>query len=90
MPTSKLFLLSCFLQSMFLFFVLNPVDAEGYLKVRFYEETCPKAEEIVKEVITRVLSVATSLAGPLLRMHFHDCFVRVRSSLKVDQTLTPL
>ncbi|KAG8635243.1 hypothetical protein MANES_16G012900v8 [Manihot esculenta] len=57
-----------------LLLVFNPANAQ--LKVGFYSNTCPKAEAIVKDVIDGVLSVAPSLAGPLLRMHFHDCFVR--------------
>ncbi|OAY25995.1 peroxidase 27 [Manihot esculenta] len=57
-----------------LLLAFSPVNAQ--LKVGFYSKTCPKAEAIAKEVIDGVLSVAPSLAGPLLRMHFHDCFVR--------------
>ncbi|KDP20805.1 hypothetical protein JCGZ_21276 [Jatropha curcas] len=55
-------------------FVFNAANAQ--LKVGFYSKTCPRAEAIVKEVIDQVMSVAPSLSGPLLRMHFHDCFVR--------------
>ncbi|KAL5773363.1 hypothetical protein ACOSP7_012954 [Xanthoceras sorbifolium] len=74
MSTSKLFL--CFsLQFIFLVSVFNPVNSQG-LKVGFYAETCPNAEAIVKTVMGQVMSVAPSLGGPLLRMHFHDCFVR--------------
>lgn len=51
--------------------------AEAQLKVGFYEETCPHVEDIVREEMTEILKEAPSLAGPLLRMHFHDCFVRV-------------
>lgn len=47
------------------------------LKVGFYEKTCPQAETIALEEMTKVMSVAPSLAGPLLRLHFHDCFVKV-------------
>nr|CAD1841106.1 unnamed protein product [Ananas comosus var. bracteatus] len=50
--------------------------AEAQLKLGFYEETCPHVEDIVREEMTEILKVAPSLAGPLLRMHFHDCFVR--------------
>nr|XP_023924923.1 peroxidase 27-like [Quercus suber] len=74
MSTSKLFS-SFFLCFMFVLFVLDPGNAQG-LKVGFYAKTCPEAEFIVKKVITQTMSVAPSLAGPLLRMHFHDCFVR--------------
>lgn len=74
MATSKIF--SCSLvQSMLLLLILSAVNAK--LQVGFYEKTCPNAEKIVKEVMGQVMSVAPSLSGPLLRMHFHDCFVRV-------------
>lgn len=47
------------------------------LKVGFYEKSGPHAEKIVSKVINDVMVVAPSLSGPLLRMHFHDCFIRV-------------
>jgi hypothetical protein len=47
------------------------------LSVDYYSKTCPNVEDIVRKEMTQILSVAPSLAGPLLRMHFHDCFVRV-------------
>ncbi|KAL6992712.1 Peroxidase 27 [Sarracenia purpurea var. burkii] len=59
----------------FLAFSFGLGNGQG-LKIGFYEETCPIAEAVVKKTIDQVLSVAPSLAGPLLRMHFHDCFVR--------------
>ncbi|KAL5204980.1 hypothetical protein ABZP36_009851 [Zizania latifolia] len=46
------------------------------LDVGFYSKTCPKVEEIVREEMIRILAAAPTLAGPLLRLHFHDCFVR--------------
>ncbi|GLT76489.1 hypothetical protein SLA2020_481420 [Shorea laevis] len=66
---SKLFL------SLFLLFLFNSANAQG-LKVGFYEKTCPSVELIVKKVVDDTMSKAPSLAGPLLRMFFHDCFVR--------------
>ncbi|KAI4371666.1 hypothetical protein MLD38_009992 [Melastoma candidum] len=57
--------------------VLVPNLAEGQgLKVGFYAKPCPNAEEIVNGVMKTVFKEALSLSGPLLRMHFHDCFVR--------------
>jgi peroxidase len=75
MASSKLSPCLIFLQTIFLVFVFNSANAQ--LKVGFYKDTCPKAEAIVKEVMDQVMKVAPSLSGPLLRMHFHDCFVRV-------------
>ncbi|KAI9385145.1 hypothetical protein POPTR_011G027300v4 [Populus trichocarpa] len=74
MASSKLSPCLIFLQIIFLVFVFNSANAQ--LKVGFYKDTCPKAEAIVKEVMDQVMKVAPSLSGPLLRMHFHDCFVR--------------
>ncbi|XP_009787653.1 peroxidase 27-like [Nicotiana tabacum] len=75
MATSK-FANCCFLISL-IFFAFASNHANGKeLKVGFYHKNCPHLELIVKEVIDDVISRVPSLAAPLLRMHFHDCFVR--------------
>ncbi|XP_050367399.1 peroxidase 27-like [Argentina anserina] len=73
MATSKLIFL--LIQGILLLSVLDCAFAQG-LKVGFYAKSCPKAEAVVKKVIAQTMAVAPSLSGPLLRMHFHDCFVR--------------
>ncbi|KAL6905550.1 hypothetical protein ACP4OV_003151 [Aristida adscensionis] len=50
--------------------------AVAQLEVGFYSKTCPNAEAIVRGEMEKIISAAPSLAGPLLRLHFHDCFVR--------------
>jgi peroxidase len=51
--------------------------AVAQLEIGFYSKTCPQVEEIVRGEMVKIIAAAPSLAGPLLRLHFHDCFVRV-------------
>ena len=53
--------------------------ARAQLQEKYYGESCPSVEDVVRSEMVKALSAAPSLAGPLLRMHFHDCFVRVSS-----------
>ena len=49
----------------------------GYLYPQFYDHSCPKAQEIVKSVIAKAVAREARMAASLLRLHFHDCFVKV-------------
>ncbi|KAJ6691037.1 PEROXIDASE 25-RELATED [Salix koriyanagi] len=51
-------------------------STEAHLKMGFYNKRCPKAEKIVNDFVKQHIHNAPSLAATLLRMHFHDCFVR--------------
>lgn len=49
----------------------------GYLYPQFYDHSCPKAQEIVKSVVAKAVAREARMAASLLRLHFHDCFVKV-------------
>ncbi|XP_074290238.1 peroxidase 27-like [Silene latifolia] len=57
-----------------LILLLREINSKGM--VGFYDSSCPQAEEITAKIVTDALSVAPTLSGPLLRLFFHDCFVR--------------
>nr|GMD08394.1 peroxidase 27-like [Ipomoea batatas] len=63
------------LHMMFFLVVSHYCHAQG-LKSNFYKKTCPGMESVVQKTTARLISKAPTLAAPLLRMHFHDCFVR--------------
>ncbi|OMO75555.1 Plant peroxidase [Corchorus capsularis] len=48
----------------------------GQLQMNFYAKSCPKAEKIVQDYVSKHIPNAPSLAASFIRMHFHDCFVR--------------
>jgi hypothetical protein len=60
-----------------LLFLFGSSPAVAQLQFDYYRKTCPNVEAIVRKEMKKIISVAPSLAGPLLRLHFHDCFVRV-------------
>ncbi|CAI0625713.1 unnamed protein product [Linum tenue] len=53
----------------------NRVNGAG-LRTGYYDESCPDAETIALKTIRKAISKDVTLAAALLRLHFHDCFVR--------------
>lgn len=48
------------------------------LRKNYYAKSCPIAETIVKQISEKLVAQNANVAARLLRLHFHDCFVRVR------------
>lgn len=53
------------------------------LSMDYYLMRCPFAEQIVKNIVSRALQDDPTLAAGLVRMHFHDCFIEVSTSISV-------
>ncbi|KAL2943738.1 Peroxidase 5 [Bienertia sinuspersici] len=53
------------------------VKVKAQLNVGFYSKSCPSADQIVKEEVMNGFMSNNGIAPSLVRMHFHDCFVRV-------------
>ncbi|KAG9457028.1 hypothetical protein H6P81_001536 [Aristolochia fimbriata] len=61
--------------------------AVNALGMNYYGMRCPLAEMTVRNVVNRALQKDPTLAGPLLRMHFHDCFIQgCDGSILIDST----
>ncbi|CAL9130273.1 unnamed protein product [Musa textilis] len=59
----------------------------GELKKHFYKKLCPRAEAIVQELVWASVENNSALPAKLLRLFFHDCFVRgCDASVLLDST----
>ena len=73
----KIISLSSFLIIITVFAIQEACHGEP-LTQDYYKDSCANVEDIVRKVITwKYVAQDLTLATPLLRLHFHDCFVRV-------------
>jgi peroxidase len=62
--------------SLVLFFLVLTKSTDA-LEVGFYKKSCPYAERIVRKTVLSYYKNDPTVTAPLLRLHFHDCFVEV-------------
>ncbi|OAE24618.1 hypothetical protein AXG93_3638s1000 [Marchantia polymorpha subsp. ruderalis] len=55
---------------------LTAMVSQGQLTTDFYDSTCPQAATIVKQKVDEFVDADKGIAAGLMRLHFHDCFVR--------------
>ncbi|XWS38071.1 hypothetical protein CRYUN_Cryun19dG0099500 [Craigia yunnanensis] len=56
--------------------VLFCQSVHSKLQIGFYNDTCSLVEFIVKQEVTKAILTDRGLAAGLMRMHFHDCFIK--------------
>lgn len=56
-------------------------DGAGGLVMNYYKDSCPQAEEIIKEQVQLLYKRHKNTAFSWLRNIFHDCFVEVSNHL---------
>ena len=61
--------------------------SRAQLQEGFYDTLCPAAEIVVQEEVSKAVSNNPGMAAALVRLHFHDCFVRgCDASVLLDST----
>lgn len=64
--------------------IVSYVSMGSALSMNRYDVSCPNVEAIVAKVVRDATSRDKTVPATLLRMHFHDCFIRVSVHLNVS------
>ncbi|KAF2293415.1 hypothetical protein GH714_001495 [Hevea brasiliensis] len=66
---------------------LSCLPCQAQLSSTFYDRTCPSALSTIRGAISAAVSREQRMAASLIRLHFHDCFVRgCDGSVLLDDT----
>ncbi|KAL3840183.1 hypothetical protein ACJIZ3_024774 [Penstemon smallii] len=64
-----------FLSLVTIFSLIN-LHSSNALSVNYYHQTCPNAESTITKVVKKSMMNDRTVPAALLRMHFHDCFIK--------------
>ncbi|KAK9285740.1 hypothetical protein L1049_024939 [Liquidambar formosana] len=74
-----------------LYLLSTAMASAAHLLPGFYSKTCPQAEFIVRDVMSKSMVREPRSAASVMRLQFHDCFVNgCDASLLLDDTPTML
>ncbi|XP_041019669.1 peroxidase 64-like [Juglans microcarpa x Juglans regia] len=59
--------------ALFILFISSSVNA---LSLNYYDKTCPRLDSTVTTAVKKAIKNDKTVPAALLRMHFHDCFIR--------------
>ncbi|CAM0912155.1 unnamed protein product [Alopecurus aequalis] len=86
LPMAMLFVLSFVLALAPRVTVVEAVVVPG-LRLGYYSQSCPEAEQVVRDVVESEVSMNRSIAPGLIRIFFHDCFITgCDASILLDET----
>ncbi|KAK6238387.1 hypothetical protein QUC31_003856 [Theobroma cacao] len=84
------FVVSYFSLSLILLVLLSSSSAaNAQLSPKFYANSCPNLQTIVRNAMTQAVNRETRIGASILRLFFHDCFVNgCDASILLDDTAT--
>lgn len=80
-------ILRTFFEFLLLLSCINATLSSADLSPDFYDEVCPEALDTIREVVEEAIALDPRMGASLLRLHFHDCFVNVRLSVRIYSIL---
>ena len=63
---------------------LSVSEVDAQLSFTYYQKSCPNVETIIFKEVQKAFKSDPTIAPGLLRMMFHDCFVRVSTTIFLE------